>query len=139
MIGSPICTLAPATSPVVASIVSLENVAPRRPSRPVRPPRTTTTIAGLWPVGGGDVVGEADAAAVDERVGDVTGVVEDGAGDRRQADLVAVVGNAGDYTGAISRGCSTPSGSCRREVEGPEAQDVGDCDRAGERRRSRRG
>ena len=32
--GSPIWTLAPATSPVVASISALENVAPRMPSRP---------------------------------------------------------------------------------------------------------
>ena len=41
VIGSPICTLAPDTSPVVASMVIDENVAPRRPSRPVRPPSTT--------------------------------------------------------------------------------------------------
>ncbi len=40
-IGSPICTLAPATSPVVASIVADEKVAPRMPSRPVAPPSTT--------------------------------------------------------------------------------------------------
>ena len=44
--GSPICTLAPATSPVVASIVIDENVAPRKPSRPVRPPNTTTRSPG---------------------------------------------------------------------------------------------
>ena len=52
VIGSPICTLAPATSPVVASIVALENVAPRRPSRPVRPPSTTTRSPGDGPVSG---------------------------------------------------------------------------------------
>ena len=51
--GSPICTLAPATWPVLASIVRLENVAPRIPSRPVRPPSTTTRSPGCGPVGGG--------------------------------------------------------------------------------------
>ena len=51
--GSPICTLAPATAPVVASIVALENVAPRMPSRPVRPPSTTTRSPGNGPVGSG--------------------------------------------------------------------------------------
>ena len=50
--GSPICTLAPATSPVVASIVALENVAPRMPSRPVRPPTTTIGVAGMGTVCG---------------------------------------------------------------------------------------
>ena len=50
--GSPICTLAPATWPVVASIVRLENVAPRMPSRPVRPPSTTTRSPGCGPVDG---------------------------------------------------------------------------------------
>jgi hypothetical protein len=49
VIGSPICTLAPATSPVVASMVALLNVAPRRPSRPVRPPITTTRSPGWGP------------------------------------------------------------------------------------------
>ncbi len=42
VIGSPICTEAPETSPVCASIVMDEKVAPRRPSRPVRPPSTMT-------------------------------------------------------------------------------------------------
>jgi hypothetical protein len=51
--GSPICTLAPATSPVVASIVALEKVAPLMPSRPVRPPRTTTRSPGAGPRGSG--------------------------------------------------------------------------------------
>ena len=51
--GSPICTLAPATSPVEASIVVLENVAPRMPSRPVRPPSTTTRSPGNGPSGNG--------------------------------------------------------------------------------------
>ena len=50
--GSPIWTLAPATSPVVASIAALENVAPRMPSRPVAPPSTTTRSPGNGPVGG---------------------------------------------------------------------------------------
>jgi hypothetical protein len=51
--GSPICTLAPATSPVVASMVALENVAPRIPSRPVRPPSTTARSPGNGPSGSG--------------------------------------------------------------------------------------
>ena len=53
VIGSPICTLAPATSPVVASIVALENVAPRMPSRPVRPPSTITRSPGSGCAGSG--------------------------------------------------------------------------------------
>ena len=96
VIGSPICTLAPATSPVVASIVALENVAPRRPSRPGAPAEHDDAVAGNGPVAERPVVGDADAAAEHERVGRVAGVVEDGAGDGRQADLVAVVGDAGD-------------------------------------------
>ena len=46
MMGSPICTEAPATSPVVASMVMEENVAPRMPSRPVAPPTTTMRSPG---------------------------------------------------------------------------------------------
>ncbi len=49
VIGSPIWTLAPATSPVVASIVAEENVAPRSPSRPVRPPIAITRSPGRGP------------------------------------------------------------------------------------------
>ena len=54
--GSPICTLAPATSPVVAFIVIDENVAPRMPSRPVRPPRTTHRSPGSGRLGGCQLV-----------------------------------------------------------------------------------
>ena len=54
--GSPIWTLAPATSPVVASIVADENVAPRIPSRPVAPPSTTIRSPGCGPSWTGRVV-----------------------------------------------------------------------------------
>ena len=98
MIGSPICTLAPATSPVVASIVALENVAPAKAVATGATTEHDHQVAGVRPGQRRGVVGDADAAAVHQRVGDVAGVVQHGAGDRRQADLVAVVGDTGDHT-----------------------------------------
>ena len=126
VIGSPICTLAPATSPVVASIVALENVAPRKPSRPVRPPSTTTRSPACGPVSGGTFGRHADAAAEHERVGGEPGVVQHRAGDGGQADLVAVVGDAGDDALADQpRMEDAGRHQLVRQVGGSEAQDVG--------------
>ena len=113
MIGSPICTLAPATSPVVASIV---RAGERRTAEAVAARATAEhddQVAGMRAGGSGaGVGGDADASAVDQRVGGVARVVEHRAGDGRQADLVAVVGDAGDDAASMQPGCSTPSGSC---------------------------
>ena len=133
MIGSPICTLAPATSPVVGvhrragERRAADAVAPGASAEhddPVAGMRAGASAAGVG--------GDADAAAEHQRVGGVAGVVQHGAGDGRQPDLVAVVGDAGDDAGArCAAGCSTPSGSSSSgEIGGPEAEDVGDGDRA---------
>ena len=60
------------------------------------------------------VGGDADAAAEHERVGREAGVVEDGAGDRRQADLVAVVGDAVDHAVADAARVERAVGQRRR-------------------------
>ena len=110
MTGSPICTLAPATSPVVASIVG----ARERGARGCHPGRSAAEhddpVAGERPGRRLAVGGDADAAAEHERVGGEVGVVEHGAGDRRQADLVAVVGDAVDDALADA----ARDGACRR-------------------------
>ena len=131
MTGSPIWTLAPATEPVVASIVSDENVAPRIPSRPVRPPSTTTRSPGCGPANGCTIVGHTDASGEHQRVGGVRGVVQHGAGDGRQPDLVAVVGDTVDHALADPQRVEGAVGDVgERRVGWSEAQDVGDRDRA---------
>ena len=129
--GSPICTLAPATSPVVASIVALENVAPRMPSRPGAPAEHDDAVARERPVGQRPVGGDADAPAEHQRVRREAGVVEHGAGDGRQADLVAVVGDAVDHAVADAPRVQRAVGQLGdRQVGRAEAQHVGDGDRA---------
>ena len=112
VIGSPICTLAPATSPVVASIVALENVAPRMPSRPVRPPRTTTRSPACGPGRRVRVGGGADAAAEHQRVG---GVRRGRRAPRRRPSAGRSCCRSRRRRrrrpSRIRRGCSTPSGS----------------------------
>ena len=70
----------------------------RGPTQAVAPGAATEhdhEVAGVWAGQRGSVIGDADAAAVHQWVGDVTGVVQHRAGNRGQADLVAVVGDAG--------------------------------------------
>ena len=72
----------------------------RRPADAVAPGAPTEhddAVARERPVGQRPLGGDADAAAEDQRVRREAGVVEHGAGDRRQADLVAVVGDAVDH------------------------------------------
>jgi hypothetical protein len=74
-------------------------------------------------------VGHADAAGVDERVGQVAGVVEHRAGHGGQADLVAVVGDAGHHAALDQARVQHTLGQLiGREVGGAEAEDVGDGD-----------
>ncbi len=77
------------------------------------------------------IVGDADAPGEHQRVGGEGGVVEHRAGDGRQADLVAVVGDAVDHALADAQRVEGAVGDVgERDVGWPEAQDVGDRDRA---------
>ena len=80
---------------------------------------------------GRTIVGDTDAPGEHQRVGGVGGVVQHGAGDGRQTDLVAVVGDAVDHALADPQRVEGAVGDVgERDVGRPEAQDVGDRDRA---------
>ena len=106
----------------------------RRPADAVAaraPAEHDDAVARERPVGQRALGGDADAPAEDERVGREAGVVEHGAGDRRQADLVAVVGDAVDHAVADAPRVQRAVGELGDgQVGRSEAQHVGDGDRA---------
>ena len=88
-------------------------------------------VAGMRAGGGGPIVGDADASGEHQRVGGEGGVVEHRPGDRGQTDLVAVVGDAVDHALADPQRVEGAVGDVgERDVGRPEAQHVGDRDRA---------
>ena len=132
VIGSPICTLAPATSPVVASIVSAGERGAADAVATGAPAEDHHAVAGVR-AGRCRLVGRgADAAAEHERVG---GVRRGRRGPHRRPSAARSCCRSRrrrrPRPSRMRRGWSAPSGSASaRQVGRAEAQHVGDRDRS---------
>ena len=132
VIALPIWTAPPETSSLCAVNSAELNVAPWMPSRPGPPADGHDPVAGLDRLGRHPPRQDADRAAEDERVGQVSRVDRQGAVDRGDAHAVAVVAHPGDDALEHPPGVQDP-GRDRFGLEvGPgHAEHVGIADRPG--------
>lgn len=102
------------------------------PSRPVRPPSATMRSPGRGGVAVQSLGRNTHTPAVDQGIGHIVLIVEDGTRDRGDAHLVAVVLDAGDdATGDAPWMQRTAGDAVSVQVERAEAEHVGVGDRLG--------